>query len=101
MILFKDWKRQKIFLISFRLYWVFVAACGLSLVVAHRLLIVLASLVVEHLGLFVVVCTGLVAPCVESTWVRDQTHVPCISRWTLILWTTREVQKILMLRLER
>ena len=54
-----------------------------------------------HLGLVAVGHTGLVAPHVESTWARDQTRVPCISRWTLILWTTREVQKISMLRLER
>ena len=40
---------------------------------------------VGHLGLVVVARTGLVAPHVESTWARDQTHVPCISRWTLIL----------------
>ena len=36
------------FLIYFGLRWVFVAARGLSLVAASRLLIVVASLVAEH-----------------------------------------------------
>ena len=34
--------------ISLWLHWVFVAACGLSLVVMHGLLIVVTSLVAEH-----------------------------------------------------
>ena len=35
---------------------------------------------------------GLVAPqLVESSWTRDGTHVPCIGRWILNHWTTREV----------
>ena len=29
---------------------------------------------------------------VESSWTRDQTHVPCIARWILIHCTTRAVQ---------
>ena len=28
---------------------------------------------------------------VESSWTRDQTLVPCIGRWILYHWTTREV----------
>ena len=28
---------------------------------------------------------------VESSWARGQTHVPCIGRWILNHWTTREV----------
>ena len=37
-------------------------------------------------------CMGLVAPwLVESSWTRDQTHIPCIGRWILIHCTTREV----------
>ena len=28
---------------------------------------------------------------VESSWTRDQTPVPCIGRWILYHWTTREV----------
>ena len=36
--------------------------------------------------------TGLVAPWqVGSSRIRDQTHVPCIRRWVLNHWTTREV----------
>ena len=39
-----------------------------------------------------VVLTGLVAPRhVESSRTRDQTRVPCIGRWILNHWTTREV----------
>ena len=34
---------------------------------------------------------GLVAPRhVGSSWTRDQTHVPCIGRWILHHWATRE-----------
>ena len=36
--------------------------------------------------------TGLVAPWhVGSSWIRDQTHVPCIGRWILNHCATREV----------
>ena len=35
--------------------------------------------------------TGLVAPWhMGSSWNRDQTSVPCIERWILYHWTTRE-----------
>ena len=27
----------------------------------------------------------------ESSLIRDQTHVPCVSRWILYHWITREV----------
>ena len=27
-----------------------------------------------------------------SSWLRDQTHVSCISRWIFYLWATREAQ---------
>ena len=89
----------------FLLCWVFVSMHRLSLVAVsrgytlgavHRLLIVGASLAAEH-GLWgawasVVVHVGLVAPwCVESSWTRDQTRVPCIGWWILNHWTTREV----------
>ena len=39
---------SKVVFFSFWLHWVFVAACGLSLVVVRGLLIAVASLVVEH-----------------------------------------------------
>ena len=36
---------------------------------------------------------GLVAPRhVESSRTRDWIHIPCIGRWVLNRWTTREVQ---------
>ena len=35
---------------------------------------------------------GLTVPLrVVSSWIRDQTCVPCVGRWILYLWTTREV----------
>ena len=38
---------------------------------------------------------ALVAPQhVESSLSRDRTHVPCIGRWTLNNWITREVPKL-------
>ena len=30
----------------------------------------------------------------ESSWTRDQTQVPCIGRWILNHWTTREVPRM-------
>ena len=43
--------------------------------------------------------TGLVALChVASSWTRDQTHVPCVGRWILNQWTTREVQVEIILK---
>ena len=37
-------------------------------------------------------CSGLVASRhVESSWTKDQTHVPCIGRWILNHSTTREI----------
>ena len=42
--------------------------------------------------------SAVVAPrlsCSEACGIypdRDQTHVPCIGRWILLHWTTREVQ---------
>ena len=36
-------------------------------------------------------CMGLAALChVGSSQARDQTCVPCIARWILNHWTTRE-----------
>ena len=38
---------------------------------------------------------GLVAPrYVGSSQTRDLTHVPCVGRWILNIWTTREVPEI-------
>ena len=69
---------------------------GLLFVAVHRLLIAVASLVAEH-RLWVrelqqLWHTGLVALWhVESSWIRDRTHVPCTGRWILIHCATREV----------
>ena len=39
--------------------------------------------------------TGLVAPRhVGSSQTRNRTHVPCIDRWILNPWITREVQEM-------
>ena len=84
------------------MHWVFFAAHGLSLleasegyflVVLHRLLIVVAALTLGQQ----LQCTGLAAPpCVGSSQIRDQTHVPCVGRWTPKHWTTREVQMLVL-----
>ena len=58
------------------------------------LLIVVASLVAE-LGMWPpeLWCAALVAPPhVGSSQTRDGTCIPCIGRWILNHWTTREVQ---------
>ena len=76
----------------------FVAACVLSscgkqgplFVVVHRLFITVASLVVEH-GLWLWHTGPVALRHVESSWTRDQTHVPCIGRRTPIHYATREV----------
>ena len=40
-------------------------------------------------------CEGLVVPQhVGSSWIRDQTCVPCIGRQVLNHWTTREVEPL-------
>ena len=79
-----------------------VAASGSCfLVVACGLLIAAASLVVEH-GLWsagsVVLMHRLSCPFgrsyVGSSQIRDQTGVPCIGRWVLDHWTTRELHPI-------
>ena len=62
---------------------------GLLLRVGLGLLVAVASLLLQNTGSR---RTGLVAPRhVESSWTRDQTPVPCIGRWILYHWTTREV----------
>ena len=67
---------------------------GLLFLVLHRLLLAVASVVVEHRLLSLgsgVAAHGLVAlRHVGSSWTRDQTSVSCIARRTLNLWTTKE-----------
>ena len=43
---------------------------------------------------------SVVAPRdVESSRMRDGTHVPCVGRWILIHWATREVLIIFLIRM--
>ena len=72
---------------------------ALSLAVVCELLIVAASLAVEpwlhrvqgSVAGSVSAAWGSTAQAHESSWTRDQIHVPCIGRWILNHWTTREV----------
>ena len=83
--------------IYFWLHWVFVGvhefspaaeSRGYSLVMAHRLLVAVASLM--ECGLW---SLGLVASHhVESSRTRDQICVPCVGRWIPNHCTTREAQ---------
>ena len=42
---------------------------------------------------------GLVTPRrMESSQIRDQTQVPCVGRWILNHWTTREVPRMGVLK---
>ena len=93
------------FFFFFLLCWVFVSmhrlslvavSSGYSSVAVRSLLIAGASPVAAH-GLWgtwasVVVHVGFIAPWfVETSWTRDQTHVPCTGWWILNHWITREV----------
>ena len=95
-------------ILFFWLHWVFVV-CGLSLAVASggyflvvlsRLLIAVASPVVQSAdsracGFQKFWLVGLAAPQhVESSQTRGQTHVSCISRQILNQWTTRKAQVV-------
>ena len=85
--------------------WVFVATCRLSLAATVGITLWLWCtgfllqwlVLLQNTGSWVWVLqqlwlTSLVAPChVESSWPGDRTYVPCIGRWLLIHYTTREV----------
>ena len=77
------------------LFWVFVAACELSLVVArvqgHMLLTVVASLVAEHGCRQARFQQLRHVQHVGSSRTRDPTRVPCIGRQIPNHWTTRRV----------
>ena len=83
---------DKFFQIYFWLWCIFITACrlslvGFSLVVVRGLLIAVDSLIVT--------CNFLSqlprAWYVESSQSRDQTCVPCIGKWILTHWITKEV----------
>ena len=92
-----------IYLFIYWLHWVFIAVCAFSNCSKRGLLS--CSVWASHCGDFssfaaqVLGCPGLnscgvwaVAPRhVGSSQTRDRTCVPCIGRWILIHWTTREV----------
>ena len=72
---------------------------GFSLVVVCGLLLVVATPIAEHrlqsLGSVDVARELSCLRHVESSQTRDLTHAPCIGRWILNHWTTREVQQLL------
>ena len=82
---------------------VVVASGGYFLVVPSRLLITVASPVVQSTdsracGLQKFWLMGLAAPQhVESSQIRGQTHVSCVSRQILNQWTTRKAQVVITL----
>ena len=71
----------------FLLCWVFIAARRLSLAVVWGLLALRST--GSRIQAHYLRCSGFVAPWhVESSWTRDQTHVPCFGRQILNHWTT-------------
>ena len=96
-------------LFNFWLCWVFVAKCGLSLVVMSGATLHCCVQTshsggpsccrAQALGSWAqwLWRTGFVAPWhVGSSQTRDRTHVPCLGRWILNHWTTREVLHIFL-----
>ena len=75
----------------FWLHWVFIAACRLPLVGASGGFSLQWPVIIEHglqaLGLQYLWHMG---SDVGSSRSRNRTSVPCIARWTLNHWTTRE-----------
>ena len=75
-------------LFYFWLHWVFVVAHSLSLAAVNSGGFCCCGAHAQWLWLM-----GLVAPRhAESSQTRDGTCVPCIVRWFLNHWTTREVR---------
>ena len=97
--------------IHFWLLWVFVAVCGLSLaalsggysLVGVHGLIAVVSLIAEpgsRVRAQQLWCMGLVAlGHVGSSRIRDLTCAPCIGRWILNPWTSRQAPGILTVSL--
>ena len=83
------------------MHWVFTAARGIffscsewgllsscSVQASHCMASLVRSMAPGHVGSEI---EGLVAlKHVESSWIRDQTCIPCISRQILNYWTTRK-----------
>ena len=69
------------------------ASRGYSLAVGQELGMSVASLVLWSTDSRAQAQESLVARRhVESSWTRDQTHVPCTGRWILRHWTTSGVR---------
>ena len=91
-----------ILFIYFWLHWVFIAARGLSLVVANRGYSSLWCVGFSWRWLLLLWSkgsrrAGLVAPRhVGSSWTRARIRVPCIGRWILNHCTTGEVLYIVL-----
>ena len=73
----------------FWLCWIFFAVLRLSLAVASKCFSSLRC--TDFSCWLLLLCsrfTGSPPWHVEASWVRDQTRVPCLSRWILNPWTT-------------
>ena len=98
-----------IFIYFFWWHWLFVAACGLSLVATRGLLCCGAQ--ASHrsgfscCGAWAPGCTGFRscaswARLLRAMWdlcslTRDWARVPCVGRWLPNQWTTREVSSFI------
>ena len=77
-----------------RLLTVVASRCGAWVLGTRAQLWLVGSRAWAHLWY-----TGLVAPnYMESSWPRDQTHVPYIGRQILNRWATREVLNFLVFK---
>ena len=82
------WLSICVFLLPFsflNIFYVFLATSGLRLGTWHLHCHTRASLWLW--------CMGLVALWALSSLIRDHTPIPCIGRWILKPWTTREVPR--------
>ena len=73
----------------FWLCWIFFAVFRLSLVVASKCFSLLRC--TDFSWWLLLLCSRYMGSPpwqVESSWIRDRTRVPCLSRWILNHWTT-------------
>ena len=98
---FSKKNRCFIYLFYFWLCWVFIAGRGLSLVSVSGGLLASCCVWASHCGSFSCwEAHGLSCPMpCGISWTREWPHVPCIGKWILNHWATREVlkKKVLML----